>query len=167
MPEQASATNGTAVLPHSVPWPTVVYTLGTEENGAYQPTGTVPADRSRLHIERKLGKIVDPRVHIIETTVMPWTPPRCGALAGDFEYTVGFGHGGQYTTWGLGISRDRDAIEAELTTVQAAVTAHNIARAASRPEPSGSPRERQMQLLGQYSLTPLLLTRPLLPWSRA
>lgn len=151
MVEQTGTTDN-ATLPDSVPWPTVVYTLGIEENGVYQPTGTGQVDTLRLHVEKDLAHVADPRVQIIETTVMPWKPaPRAvvDPVPFDFEYTVGFGHGDEYTTWGREISRDRRAIEEDLATVQAATAEHNANRSAS-----------------QWSLTPLLLERLIAPWRR-
>lgn len=159
MTEQTSTTNHPVALPDSVPWPKGFYSLGIEENGVYQPTGTAQVVSSRLDVEKELATVADPRVQIIQTTVMPWkpaSPPSGGDQPIEFEYTVGFGHDGQYTTWGLGVSRDRAAIEDELTTVQAAVTEHRAARAAGN-----------VTALSQWSLTPLLLERPLLPWRRA
>lgn len=158
MSEQAGTTNHPVALPDSVPWPIVVYTLGAEEHDVYQPTDAAQVDRSRMRVENDLAEIADPRLQIIQTTVMPWKPasPSAGDLPIDFEYTVGFGHDGQYTTWGLGVSRDRAAIEDDLATVQAAVTEHRATRAAG-----------DVTALRQWSLTPLLLERPILPWRRA
>ncbi|AQA07025.1 hypothetical protein BVC93_31525 (plasmid) [Mycobacterium sp. MS1601] len=155
MSEQTSTTNHLVALPESVPWPIVVYTLGAEDNGVYQPTGPAQVVSSRLDVEKELATVAEPRVQIIQTTVMPWKPasPAAGDLPIEFEYTVGFGHDGQYTTWGRAISRDRAAIETDLTTVQAAVADHRAARAAG-----------DATALRQWSLTPLLLERPILPW---
>jgi hypothetical protein len=151
MAEQTGTTDNCA-LPESVPWPTVVYTLGIEEGGTYRPSGTGRVDTFRSHLVKGLAQVAEPSVLIIQTTVMPWKPAPPSATGYsdfEFEYTVGFGQDGEYTTWGRGFSRDRRTIEEDLAVVQAATAEHNLNRAGF-----------------QWSLTPLLLERPVIPWRR-
>lgn len=129
--------------PTSVPFPLLVYAVGSRVGAEYRPLPASTVTMRRSVAEADLAESDNQHPILIEQRVLPWAPARdTEYLRSNFEYTVGYSEGDRYTTLGLSFSTDRSAAEAELASVQAAIAEYK----------------------SDVPVAVLMLERPVLPW---
>lgn len=132
--------------PTSVPFPLLVYAVGIPVGSEYQPLPDSVVALDRNVAEADLEKSDNENARLIEQRILPWAPAEDKEhrrRSSRFEYTVGYSDGDQHTPWGLSISTDRSAIEAELSTVQTVIATESHV---------------------EHPPAVLVLERPIFPW---